>query len=647
MLLSHQDKERARIKALVDLCIAEDWEILPDPTTNVLQVAVPSEGKILPLAHPYQIYLGLYRDSTVPDDKLKYMRKIHDFLWPTYAGSWNYWQERMYMAHCEEYKTIAVAGGAAIGKSVTWAQIALIFWLSDPKNNSCIIASTTMDSLQARIWGYVMHFVDIAALPISAKRILSKPPKIVFPGSPDLIHAILAVPITQGAEDKVLSTLIGRHPHKRMLMILDESTDMNPSITSSIPNLEKSLELFQLIAIGNSKSKNDLHGLLSTPKGGWKTVDWKRDKIWETAHDRGICLYFNPYDSPAIHETDKAKKLILSKFLMTEAQLKKEERRYGKDSDAFYRFVLGFWKPVSMDNNIMSEQFLTEANVSKSAEWSGFYPLQVVAGLDPAFQVGGVGCVLRLGVVGHTTNGDMVIDFRGDELMVRINMAVEYGKSGELQLAEQVMAVLNQYNCPLSNVALDATGVGRALGELLKVVSGRNDLPYKIVSTRLKYGNRATNKTAHDVIVTSPSELWMEFREYVQLGNIRGLDEKTLTQLYNRLVFLKGNALTLETKNEYRARMAALNPALAHSPDEADASILCLKAARLALGFMPGDKRDIPYAAEGSAMVREKMLAFQGLSRLQHQEQSLSPARPLLKANFASALEDLPKFSRS
>lgn len=618
---------------LIELNKAEGFDLKLDSTQTPIVIA---NGKTFPLMHPYSIQLMLYRDETDPELKFQAMKRVHHMLWPQYVGTWHSWTEDRFRAHCEGYKQIILASGASSGKSVDAALIAFIFYLSDPMHNACVIASTTLESLESRIWGYITKYMKNVALPIAAKLLTSKPPKIIYPGQVDKIHGMFAVANKQGEDDQAISNLIGRHPDKRILVVLDEATDMNAAITRALPNLEKGVDFSQVIAIGNSKSRHDLHGALATPKNGWDSIDWKRDDVWETTHANSVCLYFNPYKSPAITDPDPEKRKALSRFLITEEGIEHAKHEYNEESDAFWRFCLGFWKPGTLESTILSEQFLREGDITSRAEWSGFHPLEVVAGLDPAFQVGGTGCVLRLGLLGHLVDGSVALDFRESELLFYINIQSDSKKSGERQIAEKVLEILQYHGCPLRNLALDATGVGRALGELMAYLyyemTGDNEQPMRVVSVRPKKSDVQNPEVDPHIIVLSPSDIWLAFRNYLPHKQIKGLDSVTSQQLTNRLVIAKNGKLILESKSEFIARMSAIHPSLARSPDEADGMMLALTIARLRRGFAPGKKIDTDQA--------NIKFALQTYRSLQQSAQAPSRARPPMIAGFAKSLED-------
>lgn len=638
-----------KTKKLIYLAKKEGWDVTHS-TIKDKHGAIKDNYTILndygahSLKHPYVIYKKVYRDNADPSVKLKAMIKVHHYLWPKQVKTWHYWTEERFAAHCQGYRVISMAGGAGVAKSSDAAKIALIFWISDPFNNGCIVASTTLDSLENRIWGYVMkHLEEIkkSGIPVPAKPLASKPPKVIRPGQREKIHGLFAIPIKQGTTDATIGSLIGRHPNKRFLAFLDEATDMSSAIVKAFPNWEEGVEWFQVWAIGNSNSKHDLHGALSTPKHGWDSISIDRDTMWETTAQNGICLYNNPYNSPAIQETDPVKKGLLGKFLPTISKLKQKETDYGKNSDSYYRFCLGFWKDGAMEDKVVSEHFMREHNAYLPVTWSGLYPLKIVAGLDPAFAAGGTGCILRFAYMGHAIDGNMVLDYRHDEMLYRIDILRNHTKSGELQVTEQVIHLLRKHGCPLSSMAMDVTGAGRALGELIRIVSGSSQSCHKIVSVNTKNAKNALNNDSIDpfLYTASPTNLWLKLREFLNYDQIKGLDDVTLKQLSARLLIKKPDGKqVLEKKSDYKDRMLAIDASLAHSPDEADAAILALHAAILSHGFFPGYKRAMidPTNAASISKVEHH------IAKLDAEEQNLlnTPERKALEAVFLKPLED-------
>lgn len=591
---------------LDELIKKEHWEVKEKEGEKWIE----AYNEVYPYVHPFSIHAKRYRLSKNPEQKYIHLKAMHDYLWPDTI--WHSWTERRFRAHCHGWNFITYAGGASCAKSMDAAMLAILFWLGNPTKRTVIVASTSLESLSSRIWGYITKLFNKAAIPIKKEYLSGKPPKILYPASKkrsdgemrDTIHGMFAVAAKRGDDETVISSWIGRHPDEGLMVILDEATDMPEGLVKALPNLESGVEFFQCMAIGNSLSKFDLHGMLSTPKNGWNSVDPLRDNEWETTQKNGVCLFFSCYESPAIYEKDPIRKSILSKFLINEESLKEKEAKYGIDSDMFYRFVLGFWRSSSTDETVVSKEFIGNFGVFDKAEWTGLYPINMVAGLDPAFSTGGDGCVLRLAALGQDTSGKIVLDYRGEELLFPIKIVASSTDSVEVQIARQVLNVLDRYNVPLSNLCVDANGQGRALGEVIRLTAKALHTPIKIYSTRT--GN--VQQKSFDVVVKTAYELWFNFRDFIQNGQIKGLDHVSVMQLTTRLIIMneKTKKQVLESKNAYKTRMSAIAPSLAHSPDEADAAALCLQAAMIMFGFSPGQRREL----RRSTLEEEKFLAF-------------------------------------
>lgn len=573
-------------KAIANLILQEGWEISRKEGKDIVIV----NGTEYPFTHPFAIYSKIYREEENPEIKYQALKRMHDLMWPDYAKTWNIWDERRFRTHCEGYNYITYAGGASTGKSNCAARLALLFWLADPSHRTVIVASTTLESLNSRIFGYCIRLLSEAKVPVVYTYRQGMPPKILFDVK-DKIHGVYALAAKRGDDDKAIRDIIGRHPERGMLVVLDEATDMPVSLLKALPNLESGSIFFQVMAIGNSLSKFDLHGALSTPKDGWKAIDPMKVNKWDTTQRNGVCLFFSCYESPAIHEADPQKREILSRFFITQEQIESKAKLYGATSDSFWRFVLGYWRDDGTDDVVLSRVFLDEFNVRRVAEWAGIHPLQIVGGLDVAFSTGGDQVILRLAILGQDTTGKILLDFRKEEYLFRIRITANANKSAELQIADAVIDILKRFNCSLGNIAIDATGQGRAVGEVIRLRAGVIESPIKIYSTKI--GSVA--QRSFDVVVKTSLELWTDIRDFIQTDQIRGLDDTTIAQLTSRLIEVQPGSgkRVLESKASFKSRMGSISPSLAHSPDEADSAALALQAAKIKFGFVPGQARTI------------------------------------------------------
>jgi len=631
---------------IVTLIREEGWEVQLDKNvrTGVTEPVVIAEGGRFPLRHPFYIHAKLYNDATHPEIRYNHFKSMHDYMWPDTI--WHYWTERRFRRHCSNYKTITYAGGANIGKSMDAAKIAILFFFANPKERTVLVASTSLSSLSSRIWGYVTNLLREAKVPGLKEKYDctgGQSPKILNKRSvtrgepPDTIHGMFALAAKAGDDEKVIAPWIGRHPKDGLMIILDEATDMPDALVTALPNLEKGQERYQLVAIGNSNSTIDLHGALSTPLNGWDSVDPARDTEWLTTQRDGICLFFSCYESPAIHEQDPDKQKKLAKFLMTTEAIDRDVLERGINSQAFRRFTLGFWGDTGTNNTVMDAKFAGE-DIYKKSEWAGLTPIEMCAGLDIAFSSGGDKCILRLAQMGQRIDGSVVLDYREDSLLFEIDISATLrdatGKpvSAEIQIANQVIRILGQYNIPLNRLAIDATGQGRAVAEVIRLQANSAHTPIKIYAV----GQRNFKQKSFDVVVKSSYDLWFAFRPFIQTGQISGLDRKAAWQLTNRKTKMSGNGqIQLQTKREYKNTMIASHPSMAHSPDEADAAALCLQAAIMTLGFAPGLR--IPVITKHS-FIEEKIAQLKGGLLQGKSTQGVATKKPPPTATFGTGL---------
>jgi hypothetical protein len=589
-------------------------------------------GEQFPLVHPLSIHLKVYRTHASHETRYQAMKAAFEILWPDQAQSYNYWMERMFREHTNhDTEIFSVASGGGCGKSQTAAYIAILFWLALPNKRAVIVTSTTLASLNSRIYGYILRALREIAVPVPFS-LKNTPPPSIQCVPPDGLNGIYGVAAKTGSDEKTIQEIIGRHPINALMLILDEAPDMPIAIMNAIPNLKKALEdRFQAIAIGNANSTTDLHGALSTPKVGWDNIDPKKDFRWETTQPNGVALYLNPYDSPAIHETDPKKKAILSKFLITEEKLIEAERLEGIDSEAFWRFTMGFWRSRSTDKTIVSESFLKDYDPTHMAEFSGKHPVKMVAGLDPAFSTGGDKCILRLAVLGHHTNGSMILDFRGESLVFLIRILANTGKSAEIQIADAVIEICGRYNVPLNTLCVDASGQGRGLADVIQLRSGNGFTPTKIYSTNV--GTR--NVKSFDTVISSAHDMWFTGRNFISHRQIFGLDALAYGQLHTRLIVDKGGKKLLEAKSDYKKRMGTISSVYGRSPDEADAAMLALQSAVLHYGFYPGQRLEILKSLSEES--RRYEMALQEYNSMN------SPARSvgMPKATYSKGIESI------
>lgn len=549
------------------------------------QPCIHAYGYEWPYCSPLTIELTAYREN-LEGRALFHMKNAHDFIWPKDIKTWNRWTERRFGAHCENWPVITMAGGANCGKSFDAAKIGLLFWLASPEEHTVLVASTSLTDLDSRIWGYVKRFHGAnASIELPGRLTATPPPKILY-NKADTIHGMFAVPLQRGTAQKTASTLIGRHPDRGFLAIIDEGTDVSPGFMEAKPNWEKA-PWFQMIVIGNSCSMFDPHGLLSRPAEGWDTVDPNIDREWRTK--TGICLYFDCYDSPAIDEPDPEKKALLSKFLFTEAGIEKAKAEYGENSPRFWRFTRGFWPSEDALQTVLTAVMIDKFKLQDKAHWSGRDKIYQLAGLDPAFNPDGDECILRFATLGIDVNGLWVLDFGGEENIHKLVIDASVPDPAEYQILNQTREICIERGVLPENLAVDVWGAGSGLGAIFKV--NWSDRVYQVSSAgppSETFVDAAKTQTARDAYDRRVTELWFSMQKFAQAGQIRGLDDITCEQFCTRLFEWKGKKFSLETKFDYKQRMGKVDNRY-QSPDRADAATMILDLARQFYAFLPGE----------------------------------------------------------
>lgn len=620
-----------------DLIVKEGWKLFKEEGPNGMEYKVEAYGKIFPARHPALIHLKLYDEEENPDLKYLHLTAADRYLWPHLQATWNHWDEWSFREHCEDWNYIVYAGGASTGKSFRMARLADLTFLSNMKNNGVIISSTTLESLGARVWGYAMSLFSKMAVKIPILPVGGNSPKVLSPYSrsdgevKDTLHGLFALAAKQGDAEKSISSWIGRHPNRMLMLVLDEATDINGKVIGAFANLDTGSKPFKCYAVGNSNSVDDLHGALATPAVGWDNIDPLKDKQWLTTKKKGTCLLFSCYDSPAILEQDPVKKKALKEFLITEEQINAKKLELGADSDSFWRFVIGFWRHRSTENVVASKQFIEGFQAHKSAHYGGIQEVDVVAGLDIAMSSGGDDCILCLAVLGIDVTGLHVLDFRDGEMTFKIPILRTSKDDASIQIVKQVLNVLKRFNIPLNRLVLDATGQGRAMPAVFQQTDNMGMRPIGVYST--KNGN--TQKESFDVKIKSTYDLHNDLKSYILTGQIRGIPSDIITQLSERKVEkLPGGKMVLEAKKDYKVRMNAKQPGKGHSPDKADAAALTLQSAIYSYGFALGAKSALPNITDFGTL---KYIAYQGEQR--EEENRVEQARRVYvpKASFSSS----------
>ena len=570
----------------------------PAPQTHPIielngEKMIHAYGNAWPLMDDIALELNLFRMDFRPEQgglgSLRHLINAHNLIWPEFAPTYHEWTHERFKTFLEGHKVISLAGGAGTAKSADAARYALLWWWALPEHRTVIVCSTTITALSKRIWAYITAgcYKSCGNLPGIISN--SPPPKILHDRR-DPKHGIHGAALKEGQTERTLADLIGIHPDEGLLVIVDEATDVTPAIYDAITNWDAGGVKFQMIVIGNSKSRLDPHGRLSKPIAGWNTIDPDNDTKWET--DNGVCLYHDCYKSPYVQHPERKQ---LS-FLISSKKIAMEQKRLGINDPKFWRFVRGFWPPDDITKTVLSLSMVEKYRAQEPARWEGRWQI-TLAGLDPAFTSEGDECILRFATMGPDERGILCLDFGGEENVISLALNAKSKEPISYQIVRQTKEECIGRGVLPNHFGADTWGFGIGAGDIFE--TEWSDEIHRIITIGAasdRYVDSEMTDQAFQLYDRAVTEMWFAMKSFCESGQIRGLDDATIEEFCTREYSWKGRRLSIEKKKDYKERMG-YGDGPTGSPDRADAATIVLEVAQR-LGFAPG-KREIDLDERG------------------------------------------------
>lgn len=482
---------------------------------------------------------------------------------------------------CCEHKTLGLTGSASTGKTFTCAVYALIAFWANPGATSIIISTTSGTASDRRIWGDIKDLYAKAEFKIGSpvdylKCIVFDPGKELagkkdMP-SRDVRNGIMVVPIGRGAEGAgALRTLIGTK-NDNVVWIIDELPEMDEGIFEPRYNLASN-NYFQLIGIGNAKSRNDPHGIFCEPRDGWGTEDLDGGE-WITK--TGYCIFLDGEKSPNMHPellgiTEKSKlpfPKIINHISLAEMAYSagSGDPNQGRQTLQYLRMGRGIWPDESIENTVLSRNIITHYHANESVTWN-YKQIIHLCGCDPSFSSDGDNFALMFGTLGQTMEGDIKLLL--DQDVFTIPGSKSKGEDFHTQMATKVINACERRGVLPQYFSIDASHDGGLMGQAIMRLWKSNDI--KLLSSlgrpqdRLVYdGDYRKQTEVYDRAVTA---YWYNVRRGVMSGHIKGFNPESryaFDMFRRRYVSLKNNKVSVETKTEMKKR-------LKRSPDYGDA----------------------------------------------------------------------------
>lgn len=505
-------------------------------------------------------------------------RRVSDAFIPKYHEWTNEWTDRKINALCER-KWLAMSGCSSSGKTHDVAGFMSVWWLCDPFDSSVIFCSTTKGALRRRGWANIMRCEQIVRERNNGQ------PFGNFVNSEmrwecrkgDAKNAIIGIAVEEGATAKVADNIKGHHT-RRQAVVVDEATAVPEAIMDAVSNLysypSQTGGEFILVMMGNPRDRLDQFGRFCEPKDGWSSVTVDTEE-WETTEkldgQSGLVLRFDATRSPNIVAGKR-----VSIHLPTQEMVDAAIRAHGSENHpAFWSNMRGFWPPEGITSTVFTQSELMVKHAFDKTTFTG--ESHMFAGVDPAFSSGGDRAIFKPARAGITKDGPVI------QLLPHITLKLDAQSTTPIgyQLCEQIRKHCESLGIPPENMCIDATGEGGTLCDIMY----REWVKWPMQSfIRVEFSNKASERpVSHEdarpssqVYRNKACELWFQAREFVNSGQIRGMDKDLASELCTREYVPESGVTTkreLESKTEMRSRTNK-------SPDLADAFVLVCEAAR-------------------------------------------------------------------
>ena len=477
-----------------------------------------------------------------------------------------------------------LTGPASAAKTFGVSVYMLCSYYASPTEAMGMISTTSGAASEGRIWGDVKRLHRLAQFDknrISRDgmgKIVDYLKCVTFDvtegdggaGQRDLRNGIQVIPISKDAKgEAALDTIMGRK-NTFVYWVVDELPAMMDNVLRPRRNIESN-PFCQIIGIGNANKKSDPHGKACEPLNGWsdpaclpdKSKVWK-GKLYDVMFLSGE---ESPNDSILIDQSKIERKInypfpylanrISRNAIAKDAGYGDIER--GKFTNDYNRFGLGYWYSSTMDNTIVTDEFVDFNNASQppvSFNSSGFH---TYAAMDPAWASGGDDCSVTFIKCGIDAFHNPQIEIAGESLSISplVSEREEFRKA----VAKEFVKLCKERGVQIRDAGMDTNGDGALLYK--EVISewkqsGLQALPSLEPATNKMYVNRVT-------------EYWFATRDLISTGFVRGFDKESnyANDLKARLYSSVGKGLVcVEKKKDMKIRIG-------RSPDHGDSFSYC------------------------------------------------------------------------
>lgn len=535
----------------------------------------PSSGLNLDLLHRLHLPVVAAGNHscwpTVSQSRIVSIRStgVHRFYDISVPGPEHYFAEGI--IHHNSAKTYNVAGFAA-----NW-------WMCDPDNSSVTFVSTSMKSLRLRGWAEIQRFHSDLGRSRYGNFVDSRMMWQAIKGEDK--HSIRAKAVEEGPVPKVADDIKGVHT-KRQMVVIDEATSVPKAIYEACVNLYSYPEEFVLVLIGNPpQSKLNQFSRFCEPAEGWlsiglETQEWEAKPIADLGNMKPLVVRFDAEESPNITEGR-----VVSKHLPTLEKVKKAREAGGGQTPLYWSNFRGFWPPEGLSKTVFSDSMLIKNDGFGRFIFTGG-EFHIIGAFDPAFG-GGDRPALRFAKLGIVEG-----DKWGIQVYPPIILPIDAIKLKTIPVHYQLQQALERecasvnmegirFRCPPENLAIDATGEGGGLCDIVQ-----REWSPKII--RIEFGGRASedacnledSRPACDVYDNKSTEMHFRARDALNSGQLKGIDPDTATELCNREFYDDGKKIQLQSKSRDKSESRkSYRTMFGVSPDLSDCCVMLLEVA--------------------------------------------------------------------
>ncbi len=514
-------------------------------------------------------------------------------LFPKSANQWHAYLDDVVDAWLAERRVIHW-GPTSIGKSHMWGAVLLADWLVAPKVSSTILASTSLEALEERIFGCIKKLYAAAndANDDTLPGKVFKQPKGLFYEAGGNRTGIYCVGVKPGDTESEIQKHIGKHP-PRFRVALDEPQGMPYAIIRAQVNAGSSGD-YKFLAMGNPKTWTDTLGRISEPKGSRKEICETMPKYWRSSWYGALVIYHDGLTNPSVLHRDGPEAGEKEfPFMLSMRRIQEVGDTEGTDSPDYWTMMRGFIPPSGLTKVVCSEsEFISHGATEDLVYWKD--QPEVFAAMDPAFG-GSDRFILSFWEKGENTDNELIIRFKSST-----DVKIELSKGNvEQQSVEKVVELLNAEGITtLEKVAIDSTAAQSEFANWLeRMMEGnvwRVDYASRVSDLAIPGAPAArkedgSQRVCRDEYKDRPTELWMAFAAFVKTGHLRNIPMEVVNQMGCRDVIENQKPMQIEPKDsKYKSKLGG------RSPDEADAASMVVDLLRRRFGVVPtGTERSL------------------------------------------------------